>query len=92
MVDPIKFSIEVKSNLTDSHNSTKSDSDLIIPDFSILNEGNSNKPHGCIFLQSNKFKAFWDIVIILILLIIALIVPYNLAFTESEPIVWNYIN
>lgn len=37
---------------------------------------------------SNKYKLFWDMFIMLILVFISLAVPYRLAFIEVEPPGW----
>ena len=39
---------------------------------------------GCIVMSNNGYKILWDIYILVLLLFISLVVPWRLAFNDSE--------
>ena len=47
-----------------------------------------NNKRTCIIHHGNSFKLIWDLSVLLILLIISLIVPYRLAFIQTESDSW----
>ena len=53
----------------------------------------SNSPiiedsRGCIIMQNNRLKIIWDVLILFLLLAISIIVPFRLAFVETEDWTW----
>lgn len=42
----------------------------------------------CIISQSNRYKMLWDLWILILLLMVSLIVPIRLAFSEEETTEW----
>jgi len=48
-------------------------------------------------MQDSKYKLIWDVLIMIILLFVALILPYRMAFYDNDPsigwmLIWNIIN
>jgi len=41
-----------------------------------------------VILQNNKYKFIWDLWIVLILVFVAFVVPYRLAFFEGDSEAW----
>ena len=42
----------------------------------------------CIIHHNNVYKLVWDVLVLKILLVISIIVPYRLAFSDQDPIGW----
>jgi hypothetical protein len=43
----------------------------------------------CIILQNNKYKIWWDLFIMIILIFISIVVPFRLAFVEDDDSFWK---
>ena len=54
----------------------------------LYNQPITEKKSECIIHHNNIYKLFWDVIVLLILLIVSIIVPYRLAFTDGEPFGW----
>ena len=50
----------------------------------IITDGQSS----CIILQSNPYKIYWDVWILVLLLGVSIIVPWRVAFNDIEPVEW----
>ena len=65
----------------------------VIEDFIHLysNTPVSKRNKKCLIPQSHPLKIVWDLLILSILLLISLIVPYRLAFEETEDPLWQVV-
>lgn len=53
----------------------------------------SEQPHlktnkRCIIMQSNRYKIIWDLSVLFLLLVVSIVVPIRLAFSEGETLGW----
>ena len=46
----------------------------------------------CMLYPNDSFKKYWDIIIALTLVLCALIIPYRVAMTEEDSMIWVVIN
>ena len=49
---------------------------------------NSRRKAKCLISSTNGVKIFWDLYIMFLLMLVSVIVPYRLAFTEEDEIEW----
>jgi hypothetical protein len=43
----------------------------------------------CLILQNNKYKIWWDLFVMIILIFISIVVPFRLAFVEDDDSFWK---
>lgn len=58
----------------------------------MLTRSTSIKKASCIIAEDNNYKNFWDLWIVFVLLFVAVTLPYRIAFSEKDSILWHFFN
>jgi hypothetical protein len=53
----------------------------------LQNSREGDRP-SCIIWANEKYKIYWDIIIVILLISVCIIIPYRIAFIQKEVFVW----
>jgi hypothetical protein len=59
--------------------------------FSNIQSNRSGDRPTCMIFSTDKFKIYWDIWIVFLLIFVCIIIPYRIAFIDKETDTWSIL-